>query len=286
MAQERAGPPPARPAWAGSGSGAAAACPRRPPGSRLSCERRFSSAEPAAIIASGGRYSTLAGHRDTSGARRRTMEAQRGEPEAGKLEEKIRAASPCGHARARLRRPAALGRVRAAGLRVTGFDLDGGEGGRAQRAAILHPGRADGAAGRPGARGAPARPARDFDGLGRVRRRDHLRAHAARQDQGPRPVHRRRRRARRSPRACAPDSSWCSRARPIPGTTEELILPLLEERGLKVGESLLPRLLARARRPGQRRASTREHAQDRRRRRRPTCTRGGARRSTARPSTP
>ena len=93
--------------------------------------------------------------------------------------------------------------------------------------------------------------------LGRVRRGHHLRAHAAQQDQGPRPLHGRGGRASRSPRACGPGQLVVLESTTYPGTTEELILPLLAERGLKVGESLLPGLLARARGPGQRRASTR-----------------------------
>ena len=80
-------------------------------------------------------------------------------------------------------------------------------------------------------------PARDFDAPGRVRRRDHLRAHAAQQDQGPRPHDGRGRGARPSATRLRPGQLVVLESTTYPGTTEELILPLLSERGLTVGES-------------------------------------------------
>ena len=61
-------------------------------------------------------------------------------------------------------------------------------------------------------------------------------------------------------------SSWSWRARPIPGTTEELILPLLRERGLKVGEQFFLAFSPERVDPGQRPLPHPEHAQDHRRR--------------------
>ena len=48
-----------------------------------------------------------------------------------------------------------------------------------------------------------------------------------------------------------------------PGTTDELLRPILEEGGLHAGYRLLPRLLARAHRPGQPALVDRQHAQGR-----------------------
>ena len=60
---------------------------------------------------------------------------------------------------------------------------------------------------------------------------------------------------RRSPSGSGPASSWCWRAPPIPGTTREVVLPLLEAGGLRAGRRLLPGLQPRARGPGQPAAS-------------------------------
>ena len=50
-----------------------------------------------------------------------------------------------------------------------------------------------------------------------------------------------------------------------PGTTEEVVQPLLEAGGLKAGQRLLPRVLARARRPGQPDVPDAQHPKGRRR---------------------
>ena len=69
-------------------------------------------------------------------------------------------------------------------------------------------------------------PRTDSGGAGRGRRRQHLRADAAAQDQGPRHVVHRRTRSSRSRRvpAAGPAGRSSSR-RPIPGTTDEVLLP-------------------------------------------------------------
>ncbi len=98
-----------------------------------------------------------------------------------------------------------------------------------------------------------------------LRRGGDLRPHAPREDQGPGPPDGRRR-----------GTSIASRLRPgqlvvlesttYPGTTEELILPLLARAGPEGGRVLLPGVLARARRPGERAIPHPEHPQDHRRR--------------------
>ena len=91
----------------------------------------------------------------------------------------------------------------------------------------------------------------------RLRRRhgarhdQHLRADAAAQDEGPRHVLHRLGASRRSPSTCTRACSSCLESTTYPGTTDEVVQPLLEATGLKAGRRLLPRLLARARRPGQ-----------------------------------
>ena len=52
----------------------------------------------------------------------------------------------------------------------------------------------------------------------------------------------------------------------FPGTTEEVVQPILERTGLRAGPGLPSRLLARADRPWQRQLERGEPAQDRRRR--------------------
>ena len=62
-------------------------------------------------------------------------------------------------------------------------------------------------------------------------------------------------RRRRSRSTCARGQLIILESTTYPGTTDELVLPTLEEAGLKVGTRLLPGLLARARRSRQRAAS-------------------------------
>ena len=60
-------------------------------------------------------------------------------------------------------------------------------------------------------------------------------------------------------RAAAAASSWCSSRPPIPGTTREQLVPLLEESGLAAGRGLHAGLLARAGRPGPHRLHAAQH---------------------------
>ena len=52
-----------------------------------------------------------------------------------------------------------------------------------------------------------------------------------------------------------------------PGTTDEVVQPMLEAKGLEAGRRFLPRVFAGARRPGQPAVQHQEHPEDRRRRR-------------------
>ena len=117
----------------------------------------------------------------------------------------------------------------------------------------------------------------------RLRRRGHHRADAAARRR-PRPLVHRGRRARSRRRACAPARSSCSSRRRTRARPKSCCGRSSSESGLRAGDRLLPRLLARAHRPRQRAVDVREHAEGRvghRRRRRSRRSR----RSTARSST-
>ena len=101
-----------------------------------------------------------------------------------------------------------------------------------------------------------------------ARHHQHLRADAAAQDEGPRHVVHRVGRRRRSPRTCIPGMLIILESTTYPGTTEEFVQPLLEASGLKAGRRLLPGVLARARRSGQREVQHAQRAEGRRRHRR------------------
>ena len=140
-----------------------------------------------------------------------------------------------------------------AGFTVAGIDVDAAKVARAQRGRSLHPGR-------PATRRAPrwSRPGassaddRLLASCAKRRHGQHLRADAAAQDA----------RTRTSRTSSPPSSEIAQHLHPgmlvilesttYPGTTDELILPdARARRGCKVGQGLLPRLLARARRSGQ-----------------------------------
>ena len=140
------------------------------------------------------------------------------------------------------------------------------EGRRAERRAQLHPRRADRRAGR--------------GGEVRALQRDHR--HVARSPTWTASTSPCRRRcARRRTRTCPTSSRRSRRSRQhlrkgqlvslesttYPGTTDELVKPMLEETGLKAGDGLLPRVLARARRPGQPAVPDEGHPEGRRRHR-------------------
>ena len=99
--------------------------------------------------------------------------------------------------------------------------------------------------------------------LRRVRRRRHLGAHAAAGRQ-PRPLLHRGR--RRGPRPATSTRGACVvlESTTYPGTTEELVAPILEAgSGLTAGRRLPPRLQPRAHRPRQPEVDLREHPQGR-----------------------
>ena len=161
-----------------------------------------------------------------------------------------------------------------AGFDVTGFDIDAPKVADSTHGALLHP------------RTSTARDRADLVGSGRLRattdfarprrhgRHQHLRADAAAEDEGPRPLLHRRARSRRSRAHLRPGQLDHPRvAPPIPGTTEEVVQPMLEADGLKRGRRLLPGVLARARRSGRPAVPHRlEHPEGRRRHRPPRCT--------------
>ena len=61
-------------------------------------------------------------------------------------------------------------------------------------------------------------------------------------------------------------SSWCSSRRPIPGTTRERLLPILEESGLAAGREFNLAFSPERDRPRPHRPHDPDHAEDRRRR--------------------
>ena len=69
-----------------------------------------------------------------------------------------------------------------------------------------------------------------------------------------------RARARTSPRTSAPGTLVVLESTTYPGTTEQLVVPILETSGLDAGTRLPARLLARADRPRQRRVPLPQHA--------------------------
>ncbi len=75
----------------------------------------------------------------------------------------------------------------------------------------------------------------DFSVLVRGRHHQHLRADAAAQDQGPGPVLHRRRRWRRSPSTFRAGQLVILESTTYPGTTDEVVQPMLEAEGLKAG---------------------------------------------------
>ncbi len=108
------------------------------------------------------------------------------------------------------------------------------------------------------------RPAR----AGQRRRDRHLRAHAASQDPRPGSLVSWSRRSRRRRLSCARGSSSFSSRRPIRARPKRWRNRILEKGGLKVGQRLLPRVLARACRPGQHDLHDQEHSEGRGRHRR------------------
>ncbi len=144
--------------------------------------------------------------------------------------------------------PVAVGMARAHG-RVVGFDVDPGAW-RHLRAGVDATRRVRARASWRGWTGLQRR-------RGRPRRLQLLHRHRADADRRrpaarPRPLRRRLR--DRSAGPCGRAGWWCSRARSIPGLTEEICGPLLAEAsGLRQGQDFHARLLARAdqsRRPG------------------------------------
>ena len=144
------------------------------------------------------------------------------------------------------------------------------EGRRHQRGELVHPRRADGR--RAGT--ARRRPAVGDDRLQRRRRSSTRSTSACR-----RRCARRRtptcptscRRSRRSPQHLHPGMLVVLESTTYPGTTEEVVQPMLERGGPEGRRRLLPRLLARARRSGQRDVQDAQRAEGRRRHRRRTC---------------
>ncbi len=110
-------------------------------------------------------------------------------------------------------------------------------------------------------------PTTDFRGPRQGRHDQHLRPHAAQQDEGPgRLLHRRRGRAGRAAPAARASSSSSSRTT-YPGHDRRADPARCSTRaGLQGRQGLLPRLLARARRSGQRAVPDAQHPQGRRRR--------------------
>ncbi len=105
----------------------------------------------------------------------------------------------------------------------------------------------------------------DRDVARRRRHHRHLRADAAPQDARPRSVLRRPGGRNDGATCSARASSIILESTTYPGTTDEVVQPALEARGLKAGDGFLSRVLAGARRSGQPDLHDQEHPEGRRR---------------------
>ena len=187
-----------------------------------------------------------------------------------------RPAGPHRRHRPRLRRPAARRRVRARRLRRHRLRRR-----RRRRSTQINAGKsyipdvaeADLAA---CVKAGKLRATTDMSQLGDDGRDRHLRADAAAQDQGSRSVVRRARRSKRWRPRCKRGQLIILESTTYPGTTDEVVQPMLEAQGLEGRRRFLPRVFARARRSGQPAVQDQEHPEDRRRRR-PGEHRGGRR---------
>ena len=171
-----------------------------------------------------------------------------------------------------------------AGFHVTGIDLDGRTAsGSSSARPLLHPGRAAAATSASSCAPAASPPRPTSTALRRGRHGEHLRPDAAA-----------RRRATptsptswppstRSRSTCTPGQLVILESTTYPGTTDELILPDARAHRAQGRQGLLPRLLARARRPGQPASTRRSNIPKVVGGVTPALHRGRGRRSTAQP---
>ena len=155
-----------------------------------------------------------------------------------------------------------------AGFDTTGIDLDAAQGRRDQRRARPYIPDVPTAEVRAARRRGPS--ARDDRLLGRRRARhdQHLRADAAAEDEGPGHVLHRVGGRSRSPSTCTRGMLVILESTTYPGTTEELVQPMLEAQRAAGRRRLLPGVLAGARRSGQPDVQHAQRPEGRRRRRR------------------